>query len=524
MKTDRNTLGRLRALLRAAGAVLGVAALSACASVSEETEVARAPNIIILFADDLGWNDISAHGGALIDTPNIDAIAEGGARFAQSYASSPVCATSRAGLLTGRYQQRFGMETNPSSPRFARAAAELGESGGTFLVHPEGDGPPMAERGLPSGEVTLAETLRAAGYRTGLFGKWHLGAASGLRPEDQGFDVHVGFYAGASLFAPEGADDIVNATLPWSGVDQILWRALPYSLVRNGEPAASDVYQTDLWADEAIDFIEAAGDAPYFAMLSFNAPHNPLQAPQWAYNELTHIEGHERRTFYAMILALDAAIGRVLDAVEQSGHADDTIIIFSSDNGGADYTRIADSNMPYRGWKATFWEGGVRVPLLVRYPARVPAGLVIEGPASLLDLHPTLAGFAGAAPPEGVAFDGADLRGLLTAQTTTPAHQRLFWRNTDYFAVLDGRWKLHGDRSRDRIWLYDLEADPTEQNNVAEQYPEIVERLTALFAAHEAELAETPLWEANFLLPVFADDGAGLGDPLEDDDWIEWPG
>lgn len=511
-------------MLTAAALFLAAAGLNACASLGGQTEVERPPNIIILFADDLGWNDISAHGGALIETPNIDSIAAQGARFAQSYASSPVCATSRAGLLTGRYQQRFGIETNPSSPRFARAAIELGESGGRVIEHAEGDGPPMAQRGLPSAEVTLAETLHEAGYRTGLFGKWHLGAAPGLRPEDQGFDVHVGFYAGASLFAPEGADDVVNATLPWSGVDQILWRALPYSLVRNGEPATSEVYQTDLWADEAVAFIEDAGDQPYFAMLSFNAPHNPLQAPQWAYDELAHIEGHERRTFYAMVLALDAAIGRVLDAVERSGRGADTIIVFSSDNGGADYTRIAESNMPYRGWKATFWEGGVRVPLLVRYRARVPAGLVIEGPASLLDLHPTLAGFAGAAPPADIAFDGADLRGLLTAQTTTPAHQRLFWRNTDYFAVLDGRWKLHGDRSRGRVWLYDLDADPTEQNNVAAQHPDIVARLTALFDAHEAELSETPLWGANFLLPVFADDGAGLGDPLEDDDWIEWPG
>ncbi|MEO1038662.1 MAG: sulfatase-like hydrolase/transferase [Pseudomonadota bacterium] len=480
------------------------------------------PNIILFLADDLGWNDVSVHGAAMAATPHIDSIGREGVIFRQGYVTSPVCATSRAGLMTGRYQQRFGMEVNPSSPRFAQAAAGLGERGGVFVEVSEERQVPVPQQGLPPDEITLAELLREQGYRTALFGKWHLGAAPGLRPEDQGFDMHVGFYSGGSMFAEPGSDGIVEARLEWSGIDQIIWRALGYSLVRNGEPEASNVYQTDLWADEAVRFIEEAGDEPYFAKVSFNAPHNPLQAPQWAYDELEHIEDHVARTYYAMILSMDAAVGRVLDAVERSGAAERTIIVFSSDNGGADYTRIVEQNAPFRGWKASFWEGGVRVPFLVR-AGRGAGGVESEAPVSQMDLFVTLAEAAGAELPSDRAIDGKNIAAAFNGQDIE-GHEVLFWRNHHYFAVRRGDWKLHVDRSRDRVWLYDLATDPTEGNNLADTHPQIVEALSALFAAHEAELADTPLWPSNFLLPVFADAGAGEGDPETDEDWINWPG
>lgn len=489
----------------------------------------RLPNYILIVADDLGWADISLRGTAPVQTPNIDRIAREGVDFRQAYAANAVCAPSRAALLTGRDQHRFGFEFNPAVARYSEVLAngDYGPLSARFFPERVAKMPPADQIGLPLEESTLAERLKSRGYVTGFFGKWHLGSERNLRPDRQGFDRSVGVMSGASLFAPAGDPSVVEARLSWSPVDNSLWRILRYRVFREGEETFDDrKYQTDLWADETVTFIDQAGDRPFFAYVAFNAPHAPLQAPRSVYDELSGIPDHKTRVYYAMVLAMDRAIGRVLAAVDARGLADNTVIIFTSDNGGAHYTGIGTHNQPYRGFKATFWDGGVHVPLLVRWPGRIPAGTVSDRTVSLLDVTPTLTRAAGGRAASGKPFDGMDL--FQTLGRRGKDDRVLFWRADPYRAVRAGSWKMIRSERPDKVWLYDLASDPFERLNLADRRPDVVARLDARLVRHFSAM---PLarWPALVEAPVFADpvppeceSTAACLDPATHD-YVQWP-
>lgn len=487
--------------------------LAGCATSAVQPKSERPLNIVLIVADDLGVNDVGYHGNMSIRTPRLDRLAATSTVFNTAYASSPVCATSRAALLTGQHQQRFGMESNPS-PRQLAAITALQEPGAELVPEELGD-PPHPERGLPPEAVTIAERLQAAGYRTAHIGKWHLGSAPGYTPNDQGFSDFFGFLGGASMFAERDDPHIVGAQLKWNGLDNLLWDRLPYSLQRNGEPDSERGYQTDVFAAAAADYIENSGEEPFFLSIGFNAPHNPLQAPKSLVDAQPTEFDHHKRVYYAMIESLDAGIGTVLDALERANMRDRTLVIITSDNGGASYLRIDDVNAPLRGFKANFWEGGIRVPLIIDHPLNSETIGSVEEPVSLLDLAPTILSAAG--------VNAETLDGQALFKDHNDSKRTLIWRNHTLSAIRHGDWKLIHDTRRDRSWLYNIAEDPNEANDLVKTYPEKADALSMIYATKTADWPDSPAWAPTYVVPVHADP---VKNPLEadNDDWTFWPG
>ena len=417
-------------------------------------EPARQPNIVLLFADDAGYADFGFHGSTTISTPNLDELARTGVLFSQGYVSDPTCGPSRAGLITGRYQQGFGFEEN-NVPGFMSAnSAELGD-----------------EMGLPVDEVTMADHLKALGYATAMFGKWHLGHGDQFHPLERGFDEFVGFRGGArSYFAyPDG-----RADRPENRLERGF-----------GEYREHDGYLTDALADEAVAFIERSADRPFFVFLSFNAVHTPMEAaePDLAlFPELTGL----RRQLAAMTLALDRASGTLLDRLDELGLSENTIVVFTNDNGGPT-DRNGSSNYPFAGTKSNHLEGGIRVPLVMRWPAKLSAGDVYGNPVSTLDLLPTFYAAAGGDLASLGDIDGVNLLPFVRGESRGRPHKTLFWKKDVRAAVRDGDWKLlrFADRPPE---LYNLDGDRAEQNNLAADNPERVATLFQKLFAWEQTL------------------------------------
>ncbi|MFP4551534.1 MAG: sulfatase-like hydrolase/transferase, partial [Spirochaetales bacterium] len=423
---------------------------------------ANAPRIILIVADDLARTDVSLygarHGAAPVPTPAIDSIGLEGATFTQASATATICAPSRAALLTGRYQQRFGFELQPHT-RYARNRLEY--LGFRYLVDTDpmspvaGYGIPpreaMARQGLPASEINLAELLRARGYRTSIVGKWHLGYDRAFSPLNRGFEEYYGFYEAFSLFAPIGTPGVVDTPID-DFSDRHMWRQerTGYSaIVRNDVVVEEEEYLTFRFADEASEFIRKHADEPFFLYLPFSAPHTPLQAPERDVEALAHIDDPIRRTYAAMIAALDDAVAQILDAVERQGIAAETMIIFTSDNGGTSYLGVTD-NGPLAGGKFTNFEGGTAVPFLIRYPKAISAGRVVDEPVSLLDVFATVDAATRAADvprPPALAVDGVNLIPRLRrvsdrAERASPLHEALFFRSFYNKAVRARHWKL----------------------------------------------------------------------------------
>lgn len=468
----------------------------------------RPPNIILIVADDLGYNDISTFGGGLegLATPSIDRLAAQGAVFRQSYSGASTCAPSRAMMMTGRYPTRTGFEFTPTPGGMIKTVMSVGKSMGDSMPPSfydeamEAAQPPYQRKGLPASEVTLAETLKAQGYYTAHIGKWHLGRENGMAPHQQGFDDSLLMQSG--LYLPEDDPDVVNAKLSFDPIDKFLWAGMAYSASFNSgdaelfEPGG---YLTDYWTDESIRVIKANKHRPFFLYLAHWGPHTPLQATREDYDALSHIEPHRKRVYAGMIRAVDRSVGRVLDTLEAEGLADNTVVVFTSDNGGAGYIGIPDVNSPFRGWKITMFEGGLRVPLFVKWPSKIAAGTQVDTPVAHIDMMPTLAAAAGAPLPAGVEIDGVDLLPLATGKGAQGwRRETLFWQNGHYQVVRHGDWKLQlNDRPTDGLqkWLFDLANDPTEQNNLAASRPDKLAELTALLAAHQAA-SRGPLYPA----------------------------
>lgn len=490
---------------------------------------ARPPNIVVILADDLGWNDVSYGGGGVaggsVPTPAIDSLARKGVRFTAGYSANGTCAPSRAAIMTGRYGTRFGFEFTPTPagmstilPRIAnRMPGRLRET----IVHDVEESLPYRDMGMPPSEITLAELLSDAGYHTAHIGKWHLGRNGGMAPHEQGFDESLLMTSG--LYLPVDHPDVVNSHQEFDPIDRFLWRALRFAASFNGgEPFEPDGYLTDYYTDEAVRVIEANRDRPFFLYLAHWAPHTPLQALRSDYEALSHIEDHRLRVYAAMIRALDRSVGRVLEALREYGLDGNTLVIFTSDNGAPGYIGLPDVNRPFRGWKISFFEGGIHVPYLMMWENRLPEGVSYDRPVHGFDIFATAAGAAGAALPDDRVIDGVDLVPFVRGERDGAPHERLFWRTGHYQVALADGWKLQvNERPPGTAWLFDLTNDPGETTNLAAAHPGRVAELRRMLAAHNAEQA-APRWPSRVEMPVNLD--KTLLDPdAPDDEYIYWP-
>lgn len=501
---------------------------------SPELPVAeRPPNIILIVADDLGYNDISTFGGGVaggqLQTPNIDQLAAQGAIFTQSYSGAASCAPSRAMMMTGRYPARTGFEFTPTPSGMGSMVSMIANSmdrGTPDAIYDKAmdeSKPPYENQGLPPEEVTIAEVLQEKGYQTAHIGKWHLGRRNGMAPHEQGFADSLLMASG--LYLPEDDPGVVNAKLDFDPIDRFLWARLNFANSFNSgdfdrfEPGG---YLTDYWTDESIRVIKANRNRPFFLYLAHWGPHTPLQATREDYEAVGDIKPHRLRVYAAMIRALDRSVGRINAVLEEEGLADNTIVMFTSDNGGAGYIGLPGVNQPFRGWKITNFEGGLRVPMFVKWPAAIEAGTTIDQPVAHIDVMPTLALAAGASLPEGVEIDGRNILEL-----TSPAgvagwdRETLFWQSGHYRVVRHGDWKLQVTARPDKQWLFDLAEDPTEQNNLAQSRPDKLAELKALLDAHQAS-ARPPLYPAavEFAIPI---DKTLAEEFVEGDEYIFMP-
>ena len=402
------------------------------------------PNIILILADDLGYNDIGIQGCKDIPTPNIDSIGRSGIRFTQGYVSCPLCAPSRAGLMTGRYQQRFGFEHNPGPEN--RAEDDFG---------------------LPLAEPTLAERLKKLGYATGMIGKWHLGFKDAFRPTKRGFDEFFGFLSGAHPYMP-GRTGAQNPIL------------------RGSAPVEEQEYLTDAFAREAVSFVDRHKSVPFFLYLPFNAVHAPMEATEKYLARFKDIQDSRRRTHAAMLAALDDAVGAVMGRVRAAGLEEKTLVIFLGDNGGPTQ-QTTSSNAPLRGFKAQVLEGGIRIPFLMQWKSSIPAGKVEDRPVISLDIHPTAAAAAGAAIDPAWKLDGVNLLPYSAGGRSGMPHETLFWRMEPQWAVRHGNLKLLSTGA-EREALFDLSVDPGESNTLSLERPEDVQRLKSLYDDWNSQL------------------------------------
>jgi len=496
---------------------------------AESPVSSRPPNIIVILADDLGRNDVTTYGGGHADwgaaTPHIDSLAREGVRFDHGYAVSAVCTPSRAGLLTGRYPWRFGVEFTPTPGAMARVAADLYAAPGRphpIVIDREAAAaaPRFNDLGMPSSERTIAEVLAERGYHTMHIGKWHLGSTPEMRPNRQGFAETVFMESG--LYLPEHAPAVVNSKQDFDPIDRFLWSNMRWAASYNGgdwfEPGG---YITDWYTDEAVAAIRANRNRPFFLYLAHWGVHTPLQASRADYDAMPDRGDHRRRVYGAMIRSIDRSVGRVMQTLRDEGLDENTLVIFTSDNGAPGYIGLPEVNRPFRGWKLTLFEGGVRVPFVARWPARIAAGTQLQSPVSGIDVLPTVAAAAGAtAAPANGSVDGVNLLPWLGASAAQPPARTLFWRDGSLRSVRDGDWKLIDSERPKRTWLFDLATDPTERSDLSATRPDQVARLRALLRAHHADMPP-PAWRSFIEIPVTIDRTLDKpGGP--DDDYTYW--
>lgn len=466
------------------------------------SDTAKRPNIVIIIADDLGKTDISLYGNPPIQTSNIDSIGLKGMTFTEGYITSPICAPSRAGMLTGRYQQRFGFEYQPHD-RYPKNRVELFVyknfiATGDWLVADQIEFPrfqDIVKNGMPPSEIMLSEILQKAGYRTGIAGKWHLGGGNHAIPINRGFDYQYGFYEAYSLYmADTSHKDIVNQRHK-DFSDPFIWgkgRSGNCAIRRNHDVIEEEFYLTDRIAEEANAFIDRNKEEPFFLYVPFLAPHTPFQATKSYYDKLQHIEDRNKRVYNAMIWQLDDAVGSIIKHLEKNGLLENTIVFFLSDNGGATYTE-ATYNAPLKGGKFTNFEGGLNVPFMVRWDGKLNAASKYQQPVISMDIFATALELAGINQPEYVTIDGVSLLPVLKDSVQNPIHDKLCWRSGYNRAIRSGNWKLITDGLSGNHALYDLSSDKIEQINLYEERPEIVNTLKKQHAAWEAEM-KNPSW------------------------------
>jgi arylsulfatase B len=451
-------------------------------------QAADQPNVIVLFADDLGYGELSCQGNPEIPTPHIDSIAANGVRFTDGYVTGPNCSPSRAGFMSGRIPTRFGYENNPIGAR--------------------NEDPTI---GFPADEVTIAETLQDAGYVTGIIGKWHLGGTAAYHPFRHGFEEFFGFTHEGHYFLPPPWTGVTTMlrrkTIPgggegrWVGKKNLIYHTWPSNepdydannpIVRGGQPVEEHEYFTDAITREAVDFIDRHDDKPFFLYVPYNAVHSPLQGADAYMEKFAHIEDIQRRIFAAMLANMDNSVGNILKQVRKSELEENTIVFFLSDNGGPT-KELTSSNLPLRAGKGAMHEGGLRVPFMVQWKGTLPAGKVYEKPVTSLDIYATAAANAKATAPKNI--EGVDLVPYLTGRNSGRPHETLFWRQGGKAGLRHGDWKLvrmggRRDVGKAKWELYDLSNDLSEENNLANKNPARLNELVAIWEKMNGEMKE----------------------------------
>ncbi len=437
-------------------AIIAILLVALFAVPSQADDHSDRPNIVILFADDAGYADFGFQPNVRPEmknlTPNIDSIATAGIRFSNAYVSGAVCSPSRAGLMTGRYQQRFGHEQN-IPPGYMKGGLSLNES--FFINH-----------------------LKPQGYVSGLIGKWHLGYPENYQPNDRGFDKFYGLLQGSRSYFP-------------------LEQSTPHRVfLDNKTPTPEGGYTTDRIGDGACDFIDSNKDKPFFLFVSFTAPHGPLEPKPEVAAKLKSIEENRRRKYAGLVVSLDENVGKILKGLEDAGIADNTIVVFTNDNGGQTLTGAI--NTPLRGHKGQVWEGGIRVPMAIRWPGKAPAGSVVDSPVITLDFATTFVALSGGQVEPSWKLDGADLSKILKGEAKEIPERDLFWRTNGSdgpIAMRRGNWKLvheRGNPSASRQ-LFDLAKDISEENDIAAENEDTLKSMQESLNAWEHQLIE-PLW------------------------------
>ena len=441
----------------------------------------KPPNVIVIISDDQGYADVGFHGSNEIFTPNIDRIAKNGVVFSEGYVSYAVCSPSRAGLITGRYQNRFGYSRN-------------------ILLAPND-----SLMGLPLSEQTLPDVLNNVDYKTKAIGKWHLGAHKSLVPEKRGFDEFFGFLIGGHRYFPEDLtlNDLTEARRQMDGYITKIYD--------NGKRINTKKYLTEELSDNAVKFIEDNSDNPFFLYLSYNAPHTPLQATTKDLERNKHIDIKKRQTYAAMVSSMDDGIGLILDKLEQKNIFENTIVFFFSDNGGVEWYNFSD-NGPLRGIKGDFFEGGIRVPFAMQWPNKIKPGTIYDKPIIALDIFATVASAAKAEKYIKNEIDGVNLMPYLSGKKSGSPHEYLYWKNPDkdIDVIRNDRYKYL--RIKNDEYIFDLKNDLSEESNIIDLSKPIYDRLKSQFK----------LWEKEMIDPVFMDLGMGKEyNKLNPDRWIQ---
>ena len=441
-----------------------LAAVVACLPMTQGATQERPPNLIVIMTDDQGYADVGFNGCKDIPTPHIDSIAANGVRFTDGYVCYSVCSPSRAGFMTGRYPQRFGFERNPQWA------------------------PNNRESGLPLGETTLADVLGKAGYRNGLIGKWHLGAHPDLHPLKRGFHEFFGHLGGGHRYFPEDLTLKNTNQAKNEGDTYLLW------ILRDDTPVPTTQYLTDEFSDEAVRFIKKNSKQPFFLYLAYNAPHTPLQASGKYLARFPNIKNEKRRTYAAMVSAVDDGVGQVLATLREHGIEENTLVVFLSDNGGPTSSN-ASNNHPLRGEKGSPWEGGFRVPFAMQWPESIPKGTVYQKPVTALDIFATITAGAGVPANPERPLDGVNLVPYLNGKNTGTPHEAIYLRMFDKgaYTVRSGDTKLIIEGTGKEPELYDLKADIGETKNLAMTHKE------ELAALEQKRLA----WDKQLVPPVF---------------------
>ncbi len=431
------------------------------------------PNIVLILCDDLGYGDVGFHGAQDIQTPQLDALAEGGIICTSGYVAHPFCGPSRMGLMTGRYPHAFGAPFNLPGAHHGMTAVD--------------------HEGIPEGETTLSESLQQAGYHTGAIGKWHLGASPAHHPNQRGFDHFYGFLGGGHQYFPEEYRPLYEKRVK-AGVKRIHDYVTP--LECNGKAVRESEYLTDAFSREAERFIRDAApkEQPFFLYLAYNAPHSPLEAKEDDLSIFASLADDDRRTYAAMVYAVDRGVGRVVDALKDTKTYEDTLIIFLSDNGGNE--SLGADNGALREGKGSVFEGGHRVPMVFHWPDHIPSGRKIDYPVSTLDFYPTLLGLAKTSIPRGKVLDGIDLwEAFLTDRLpsrTSPIFTLRHRLGYSDAAARRDQWKIC--RAYDTKWkLYNLDHDLSESRDLSHQHPERVREMVALMERWSRGLPE-PRW------------------------------
>jgi arylsulfatase A-like enzyme len=459
----------------------GIVSVFATCSAVEAKDASR-PNVILILADDMGYGDVGYHNIRKMMTPNIDKLAADGVHFTQGYVSASVCGPSRSGLLTGVYQQRFGCGENPSATGFPGK-----------MKFPLG--------GVPRSQKMISEMMKDQGYTTGMVGKWHLGVDVSLRPHARGYDFFYGFLNGSHSYV-EWTNEFAKNKSKW-----------PVFRNNEMEPASKDIYLTDLFSNEAVGFIEKNADKPFFLFASYNAVHHPWEATEECIKRTKSIsDTDDFNVFSAMVLSMDDGIGRMVDMLKKKGIEDNTMIIFLTDNGSPEgqglkhakkdpnrerggYTMSSTGDL--RGYKGDTYEGGTKVPFLIKWPGKIKAGTKYELPVSALDIVPTVLKGCSDTNITDNGFDGVDLLPYLSGKMGDKRpHDVMYWRRDNDYAIRKGDWKLtwNDTHGTTEVMLFNLATDPNETKNVAKQHPEMAQNLQDQFDAWDSQMPDNEWW------------------------------